>query len=140
MPHDHCETCTYNKTAPFDPTKCPAVHAEENAVIHSPRSGLFLDECILFVTKRPCEKCLNVARAAHIPFVLYFDNPGDQTIGGPWITIVRTRIPPKKRFQETANEVTLNLAKHMGKDPLQFDFNTIQFRSVRERYDKAKPS
>jgi deoxycytidylate deaminase len=55
----HCEQCNYS---PSD-TLCPAIHAEENAIINLARNGgggTIDKNVVAYITKRPCKHCLEI--------------------------------------------------------------------------------
>lgn len=59
---EHCKECLLekykNKTGVKSWDICPAVHAEENAIITAARFGMKIDGLIMYATKKPCEKCI----------------------------------------------------------------------------------
>lgn len=55
---------------PNGPNKCPAIHAEVNAVVNMARLGMSSYQCTAYVTKTPCKECLAVLRNAGVEIVV----------------------------------------------------------------------
>lgn len=71
----HCETChrieQESGTSAYDMT-CPAVHAEENAIIHAARHGIKIKGAKLYLSGDypPCQKCARAIINAGIKKVI----------------------------------------------------------------------
>ena len=48
----------YGKERAWCAANCPAVHAETNAVLNAARVGARLPDCVAYVTKLPCDRCM----------------------------------------------------------------------------------
>ena len=55
------------------------VHAEANAIAFCARNGIATEECILYSTLQPCEKCAELIIQAGINKVYYIDEYRDKT-------------------------------------------------------------
>ena len=75
---EHCGSCTIEKdSVGVDWRSCPAVHAEENAVLNAARAGVSPIGAHVYVTKRPCEKCESRLRQVGVSEVFFLeDEPG----------------------------------------------------------------
>lgn len=48
-------------------------HAEENAIIMAARYGNALDGCVVYVSLKPCERCLKMLANLNIKYIYYAD-------------------------------------------------------------------
>lgn len=62
----HCDGCVWDE----DKSKCPAIHAEVNAVVNMARLGMSSFQTVAYVTKTPCKECLSVLRNAGVDMVV----------------------------------------------------------------------
>lgn len=63
--HKHCTECIYSPKT----TDCPAVHAEENALLNAARLGIKVEGAYAYVTKEPCPKCKAILKNAGVKVV-----------------------------------------------------------------------
>lgn len=69
------------------------VHAEENLLAHSAKSGISVDKCTLIITLSPCQKCLRLMWQAGITTVICKDLYRDHNIDMKDIDIEQTTSP-----------------------------------------------
>jgi len=66
---EHCNTCNYTPSS-----ICPAIHAEENAIINLARNGgggTVGKNMVAYITKKPCKKCLEILFNAGITTLVF---------------------------------------------------------------------
>jgi len=51
--------------------KCPAVHAEQNAIANAARNGISIKNSIMYTTTRPCIHCIKIIINAGIKKIFY---------------------------------------------------------------------
>lgn len=72
----HCETCPrIDKPTGSDYKDCPAVHAEENAIINAARNGTRIVGAVMYLYNgkdiKPCHRCDRAIKNAGIEAVIY---------------------------------------------------------------------
>lgn len=50
------------------------VHSEENAILNAKMVGAALNKCVAFVTKRPCDECMELLRSEGIPLAFWLQD------------------------------------------------------------------
>ena len=68
------------------PTKLPAppiAHAEANALLNLRMIGLHPQQCVAYVTKRPCEPCMSLLQDAGVQAVFWLQDVGEDR--GQWV-------------------------------------------------------
>lgn len=56
------------------PLPVEIVHAEVNAILNAKQIGVDLSRCVAFVTKRPCEPCMEALAIAGVRAVFWLQN------------------------------------------------------------------
>lgn len=68
--HPPCDTCWLRKkfleTGVKDWSVCPSIHAEINALANAARVGVSTVGAVLYVTKKPCDRCWDTLHNAGI--------------------------------------------------------------------------
>ena len=76
-----CTTCTLEVDAKGkDWRTCPAIHAEINAILNAVNMGVNINDCTVYITKKPCEPCANNLINAGIAEVIYLDDEDARTV------------------------------------------------------------
>ena len=70
--YPHCNTCLKGD-APSGGglDKCPAIHAEANAILQAAKMGFSTAETTLYCTTQPCWECLKMAINAGVVVIKY---------------------------------------------------------------------
>lgn len=71
-----CTICQW----PVNRELCPAIHAEQNAVINAIYTKADLTECVAFMTKEPCDRCKRFMVNAKIPLAIYVNKANQEKI------------------------------------------------------------
>jgi DNA mismatch endonuclease Vsr len=68
----HCETCSLDADSKGkDWRTCPAVHSEENAIANAAKNGSKIDGAVMYVTKKPCDRCARIILNSGIREVIF---------------------------------------------------------------------
>jgi dCMP deaminase len=71
----HCKKCSLIKDKyGKDWRTCPAIHAEENAIFNAIKNNINIIGCKIYITKKPCDKCLNILKNINIKEIIYEEN------------------------------------------------------------------
>lgn len=54
-------------------SKVHEIHAEMNAILFAAKTGIAIDDCVMYVTLRPCDECLKNIVQSGIKKVIYLD-------------------------------------------------------------------
>ena len=79
--YPHCKVCLRDGSGKGENMElCPAVHAEQNAIIHAALHGVSTEDSTLYCTHFPCVTCLRMAINAGTKRIVYdedydMDNP-----------------------------------------------------------------
>ncbi|MFH1786523.1 MAG: dCMP deaminase family protein [archaeon] len=70
--YPHCKTCLRDDSVKGENMElCPAVHAEQNAIIHAALHGVSTHDSTLYCTHFPCVSCLRMLINAGVKRVVY---------------------------------------------------------------------
>ncbi len=96
---------------------CPAIHAEQNAIINANLAKVNMSECVAYVTKQPCQMCMRFLQNSGIPvaiFPQFYPDPYPLNMGNTWeldhdipINFVQVKTWPKPEIREWHGEQIL---------------------------------
>lgn len=74
--HSHCVSCR-RKTSGTELDKCPAVHAEQNAILYALKEFGDISGSTLYVVTQPCTQCCKIIATVGIKRVIYSEAYAD---------------------------------------------------------------